>query len=62
MSKVKKEVVKNEISKFTKEQLVSSSKYKHNRDLVFVILEDSKKYSTDEVDGLIKKYMKGKVK
>lgn len=62
MSKVKKEVVKNEISKFTKEQLVSSSKYKHNRDLVFVILEDSKKYSTDEVDVLIQKYMKGKVK
>lgn len=59
MSKVKD---KPEITKFTKEQLVKSSKFKHNRDLIFVMLEDDKKYSTDEVDVLIQKYMKGKVK
>ena len=52
---------KIEVDKFSKEQLVKSSKYKHNRDLVSVLLDDNKKYSIDEVDILIEKYMKGKV-
>lgn len=56
----KKEIVK--VDKFSKEQLIKSSKFKHNRDLVSVLLEDEKRYSIDDVEKLIEKYMKGKVK
>lgn len=48
--------------KFTKEQLLISSKFKHNRDLISVLLENDKKYSIDDVEKLIEKYMKGSVK
>ena len=47
--------------KFSKNQLVSSSRYKDNIDLVNTVLEGDKEYSLAEVDELIEKYMKGKV-
>lgn len=47
---------------FSKEQLVSSKKYRHHRDLVNVLLADDRPYSFEEVDILINKFMKGKVK
>ena len=47
---------------FSKEQLVSSKKYRHHRDLVNVLLADDRLYSFEEVDILINKFMKGKVK
>lgn len=58
MSKVKK---KTDIT-FSKEQLIKSSKYKHSIDLVSVLLEDGKRYSLEEVNKMIDKYMKGSVK
>ena len=47
--------------KFSKKQIVMSAKYANRRDLVDSLLED-KDYTIKEVDSLIDKYMKGKVK
>jgi hypothetical protein len=49
-------------TKFTKEQLLKSKKYTDRKDIVNVLLKDGQTYSFSEVDALIKKYMKGKVK
>lgn len=48
--------------KFSKKQLISSKKYKKDRDIILAILDDSKKYSFDEVDEKIDNFMKGEVK
>ena len=47
---------------FTKEQLLSSKKYHNRVDLLNVLLEDDVKYTHKEVEQLIDKFMKGKVK
>lgn len=47
--------------KFTKNQIVNSKKYKVRRDLIDALLDENKLYSFDEVDKLIKKFMKSKV-
>lgn len=48
--------------KFTKEQLLKSKKYADRKDIVSVLLKDDQTYSFTEVDVLIKKYMKGRIK
>ncbi len=45
---------------FSKEDLVKSKKYQHRRDLLNAILEDDKKYTIQEVDSKIEKFMKGR--
>ena len=47
---------------FTKAQLVASQRYVHRRDLIGALLEDGKTYTLNEVDALIEKFMKGKVR
>lgn len=47
--------------KFSKEQLMKSSKYASNVDMLGAILLDSKQYTIDEVDKAIDKFMKRKV-
>lgn len=47
---------------FTKAQLVASQRYAHRRDLIGALLEDGKTYTLNEVDALIEKFMKGKVR
>ena len=47
---------------YKKEQLVASKRYANRRDIIMALLEDGKAYTLNEVDGLIEKYMKGKVK
>ena len=47
---------------YSKEQLAASKKYANQRDLISVLLVDGKSYTFDEVDALIEKYMKGKVR
>lgn len=59
--KVYKEVPKVSKPTFTKEQILSSQKYKHRKDVVNVVLKDEK-YTLDEVDTLIEKFMKKEVK
>lgn len=47
---------------FSKEQILASAKYHNNRDLVDAILDEKKKYTIENVDSLVEKYMKGEVK
>jgi hypothetical protein len=47
---------------FTKEKILNFKKYSHRIDLLNVLLDDGKAYTTDEVDALIDNFMKGKVK
>lgn len=47
---------------FTKEQIVASKKYRSNRDLLNVILDEGKKYTAAEIDKKIEDFKKGKVK
>ena len=46
---------------YTVDQLAASKRYANRRDLIRALLEDGKAYTLNEVDGLIEKYMKGKV-
>ena len=47
---------------FTKEQIVASKKYRSNRDLLNVILDEGKKYTAAEIYKKIEDFKKGKVK
>lgn len=47
---------------FSREQIISAKKYKHQKDIVNVVLEDDQKYTIKQVDDLIEKFKKGKVK
>jgi hypothetical protein len=60
MATKKTETIKEE-SKFTKEQILSSTKYANRRDALGVILSDDKTYTHEQVDTLLDKFMKGKV-
>ena len=53
---------KNTAAVYTKEQLLGSKRYAGRRDLISVLLDKDKSYTVAEVDGLIEKYMKGKVR
>nr|DAQ96457.1 MAG TPA: hypothetical protein [Caudoviricetes sp.] len=53
---------KNETNtSFTKEQLYSSKKYEMQKDILGVMLEEEKEYTFDEVDNLIKEFLKREV-
>lgn len=47
---------------FTKEQLRQSARFAEYRDALDVILEESKRYTLEEVKALLRQFMKGKVK
>ncbi|MDR1754571.1 MAG: hypothetical protein LBR74_06655 [Eubacterium sp.] len=49
------------IPEFTKGQLLKSNRYSHRRDILSVVLKDGNTYSHTAVEGLITKFMKGKV-
>jgi hypothetical protein len=61
-TKIDKKEETTQVSAFSKEQIISSKRYKDNRDIVKVLLNDNEMYSFEEVDSLINKFMKGKVK
>lgn len=50
-----------EQSKFTKEQLLYSDRFRDRIDLVSTILSDSEEYTIEFVEEQIEKYMKGQV-
>lgn len=60
---VKKEnvPVRDAEKKFTKEQLLKSQKYRHQRDLLSALLEDNKRYSVAEVNKKIKEFLERKM-
>lgn len=47
---------------FTREQLAASKRYANRRDLIRALLEPGKAYTLAEVDGMIEKFRKGKVR
>ena len=48
--------------KFTKEQLIKSKMYRHQIDILKIVLEENKTYSIPETDKLINDFLKRKVK
>lgn len=58
---VKKAQEKVEKITFSKAKILRFERYKNRVDLLNVLLNDEKPYTTDEVDGLVEKFMKGKV-
>ena len=48
--------------KFSKKALVNSKRFRNECDLVSALLEDGNEYTISEVEDMIAKYMKGKVK
>jgi hypothetical protein len=53
---------KNETNtSFTKEQLYDSKKYEMQKDILGVMLKEDKEYTFDEVDNLIKEFLKREV-
>lgn len=62
MASKKKTHVEGEETSFTKEQILSSKKYRNRKDLINVLLKDGESYCFTEVDDSIDKFMKGKVK
>lgn len=61
MAKVNPIVAEAEAPAYTKQQIAASKRYANRQDMVNALLDDSKRYTLDEVDALIKKYEKGKV-
>lgn len=53
---------KVELVQFSKEQILTSKKFCNNRDLVDALLDESKKYTIEQVSKLIDSYKKGQVK
>lgn len=53
---------KVELVQFTKKQILASEKYCNNRDMVDALLDESKKYTMEQVDKLVDSYKKGTVK
>ena len=47
--------------KFAKENILGFEKYRGRRDLLSVLLESERQYTTAEVDALIENFMKGRV-
>lgn len=62
MYMAKAKTIQEAAAAYTKEQLTASKRYANRRDIISALLENGKSYTLDEVDALINKYMKGKVK
>lgn len=48
--------------KFTKRQILASSRYAERKDLAAAVLDDQEQYDFETADSMIEKYMKGQVK
>ena len=59
---IKQETVQTPVDRYSKAQILASNRYANRKDVLAVILDDKKVYSPDEVDDLLNKFMKGKVK
>lgn len=62
MNKKKEDrVIEKEIERFTKEQIINSKKYNKYRDVLKSILEENKSYSIEDIEQIIKEFLKRKV-
>ena len=49
-------------TKYKKQELLKAERYRERKDLVGALLKDCREYSLEEVDAVIDKFVKGKVK
>lgn len=61
-AKKKKEDTQKLEAVYTRQQLLQAKRYADRLDLINTLLKDGKSYSIQQVDEMIEKYMKGKVK
>lgn len=47
---------------FSREQILASEKYRNKRNMVDALLDESEKYTMEQVDKLVDSYEKGRVK
>lgn len=50
------------VALFRKEQIVASKRYENDVDIVNALLQDGKEYALAEVDEMIERFKKGKVR
>ena len=62
VKKQENSATKNVEPKFYKKQLLTPEKYASRRDLLNALLDDNEAYTTVQVDEIIEKFLKGKVK
>lgn len=60
-SKENKENKETAVSKYSKEQIIQSKKFKSRVDVLSVILDENKTYTIADVESELNKFMKGKV-
>lgn len=48
--------------KFTKAQLLKCTRYSHRKDALSVLLKDDERYTHEEVERMLKKFMNKRVK
>lgn len=56
-----KKAVETAPTKYTKQQILTATRFFNRRDLVDALLEDDGEYTIEDVDAAIKNFMKGKV-
>lgn len=61
-AKAKEVDTSKSVALFCKEQIVSSKRYENDVDIVNALLQDGKEYALAEVDEMIERFKKGKVK
>ncbi len=49
------------VSKFSKQQIIKSKRFRNRVDVLNVILDENKQYTLEDVEKEINKFMKGKV-
>ncbi len=49
-------------NKFSKGQLLASERFREKRDMINAFLDEKEQYTIQDVEEMIGKYMKGKVK
>jgi hypothetical protein len=58
----KKEVMQEAVSKYSKEQILAANRYYNRHDVINALWTDDSMKSIEEVDDMIEKFMKGRVK
>lgn len=61
-TKTKSNDAEIQVVTFSKEQFLSAKRYNNRKDILGELLEDGKQYTIEQVDTLMDKFMKGKVK
>ena len=61
-TKAKEVDTSKSVAFFRKEQIVASKRYENDVDIVNALLQDGKEYALAEVDEMIERFKKGKVR